>query len=179
MTGPFILTPSAARDLDEILEYVLEHSGANPALHVHNCLYEGFSKVAAQPGIGHVRESVLLDGRCLGEARLYSGVDSLACGVGVSGLFAVFRRCEGFPLSRREASPPIRLNLRPRTRLRLASPRLGPKFGLLFGVSDSSLGRDTINLLIAARVFFDGRSRDTLKPIEPPLSLDPVAILDH
>lgn len=58
MTGPFILTPSAARDLDEILEYVLEHSGANPALHVNKCLYEGFSKVAAEPGIGHVRDDL-------------------------------------------------------------------------------------------------------------------------
>lgn len=58
MTGPFILTPSAARDLDEILEYVLEHGGANPALHVHNRLYEGFSKVAASPGIGHVRDDL-------------------------------------------------------------------------------------------------------------------------
>jgi plasmid stabilization system protein ParE len=58
MTGPFILTPSAARDLDEILEYVLEHGGANPALHVHNRLYEGFSNVGAQPGIGHVRDDL-------------------------------------------------------------------------------------------------------------------------
>jgi plasmid stabilization system protein ParE len=58
MTSPFILTPSAARDLDEILEYVLEHGGANPALHVHARLYEGFSKVGAQPGIGHVHDDL-------------------------------------------------------------------------------------------------------------------------
>jgi len=58
MTGPFILTPSAARDLDEILEYVLEHGGANPALHVHECLHEGFSKVGAEPGIGHIRDDL-------------------------------------------------------------------------------------------------------------------------
>lgn len=58
MTCPFILTPSAARDLDEILEYVLEHGGPNPALHVHERPYEGFSKVAAQPGIGHVRDDL-------------------------------------------------------------------------------------------------------------------------
>jgi len=45
MTGPFVLIPSAARDLDEILEYVLEHGGAGPALHLHNCLYEGFSRI--------------------------------------------------------------------------------------------------------------------------------------
>lgn len=58
MTGPFTLTPSAARDLDEILEYVLEHGGANPALHVHECLHEGFSKVGIEPGIGHVRDDL-------------------------------------------------------------------------------------------------------------------------
>jgi antitoxin ParD1/3/4/toxin ParE1/3/4 len=58
MTGPFILTPSAARDLDEILEYVLEHGGASPALHVHDRLYEGFSRVGFQPGIGHVRDDL-------------------------------------------------------------------------------------------------------------------------
>lgn len=58
MTGPFILTPSAARDLDEILEYVLEHGGATPALHVHACLHEGFSKVGAEPGIGHIRDDL-------------------------------------------------------------------------------------------------------------------------
>lgn len=58
MTGPFILTPSAARDLDEILEYVLEQGGPNAALHVHERLYEGFSKVGAQPGIGHVRDDL-------------------------------------------------------------------------------------------------------------------------
>ncbi|MCA9227299.1 MAG: type II toxin-antitoxin system RelE/ParE family toxin [Planctomycetales bacterium] len=58
MTGPFILTPSAARDLDEILEYVLEHGGTNPALHVYECLHEGFSKVGAEPGIGHTRDDL-------------------------------------------------------------------------------------------------------------------------
>jgi len=58
MTSPFVLTPSAARDLDEILEYVLEHSGADRARHVHERLYEGFSKIAAQSGIGHVREDL-------------------------------------------------------------------------------------------------------------------------
>jgi plasmid stabilization system protein ParE len=56
MTGSFILTPSAARDLDELLEYVLEQGGPNAALHVHHRLHEGFTKVAAQPGIGHLRD---------------------------------------------------------------------------------------------------------------------------
>jgi plasmid stabilization system protein ParE len=38
MSRRFILTPSAARDIDEILEYVLESSGASRALHVHQRL---------------------------------------------------------------------------------------------------------------------------------------------
>lgn len=58
MTGRFILTASAARDLDQIFEYVLEHGGPNPALHVHNRRYEAFSTVAAQPGIGHHRDDL-------------------------------------------------------------------------------------------------------------------------
>jgi len=58
MTGPFILTPSAARDLDEILEYVMPHGGVDHALHVHDRLYEGFLRIAAQPGIGHVRDDL-------------------------------------------------------------------------------------------------------------------------
>ena len=58
MTGPFVLTPSAARDLDEILEYVLEQSGPNRALDVHDRLHEEFWNVGAQPGIGHVRDEL-------------------------------------------------------------------------------------------------------------------------
>jgi plasmid stabilization system protein ParE len=58
MTCTFILTPSAARDLDDILGYVLEHGGANPALHVYECLHEGFFKVGIEPGIGHVRDDL-------------------------------------------------------------------------------------------------------------------------
>ncbi len=58
MTSRFVLTPSAARDLDEILEYVLEHSGAGLALHVHRRLHEGFSKIGTEPGIGHARNDL-------------------------------------------------------------------------------------------------------------------------
>jgi antitoxin ParD1/3/4/toxin ParE1/3/4 len=58
MTGPFVLTPSAARDLDGIFEYVLENSGANSALHVYDRLHKGLSKVGAEPGIGHVRDDL-------------------------------------------------------------------------------------------------------------------------
>ena len=58
MISPFVLTPSAARDLDEILNHVLEHGGANRALHVHKRLYKGFSNIGSQPGIGHVRDDL-------------------------------------------------------------------------------------------------------------------------
>jgi len=49
MTRSFRLTPSASRDIEGILEYALENSGPNRALHVYRKLYEGFSKVGAQP----------------------------------------------------------------------------------------------------------------------------------
>jgi toxin ParE1/3/4 len=59
MTRSFLLTPSASRDVDGILEYVLEHNGPNRALLVHCKLYEGFSKVGAQPAfLGHQRDDL-------------------------------------------------------------------------------------------------------------------------
>lgn len=58
MTGSFALTPSAVCDLDEILEYILEHGGPEPALHVHRRLHDGFRKIGSQPGIGHSRDDL-------------------------------------------------------------------------------------------------------------------------
>lgn len=58
MKRRFILTPSAARDVDDILTYVLENSGPNRALHVHKRLFQGFVKIADQPWLGHVREDL-------------------------------------------------------------------------------------------------------------------------
>ena len=59
MTRTFLVTPSASHDVDDILEYVLEHSGPNRALHVYKKLYEGFSKVGAQPKLlGHKRDDL-------------------------------------------------------------------------------------------------------------------------
>jgi antitoxin ParD1/3/4/toxin ParE1/3/4 len=58
VNGSFVLTPSASRDIDGILEYVLEHSGANRALRVQQRLYQGLSKVADQPGLGHLRHDL-------------------------------------------------------------------------------------------------------------------------
>ena len=58
MTSSFILTPSAARDIDQILEYILNASGSNRALYVHTRLYEGFSKLGENPGLGHIRDDL-------------------------------------------------------------------------------------------------------------------------
>ncbi len=59
MTCTFLVTPSASHDVDDILEYVLEHSGPNRALHVYKKLYEGFSKVGEQPKLlGHKRDDL-------------------------------------------------------------------------------------------------------------------------
>jgi len=58
MTGPFILTAAAARDLDDIFQYMLEHGGATAALRVHERLYEGFTKVGTSPTVGHVRDDL-------------------------------------------------------------------------------------------------------------------------
>src|SRR5262245_6931833 len=58
MNGSFLLTPAATRDIDHILEYILEHSGANRALHVHRRLYQGLSRIAENPGLGHFRDDL-------------------------------------------------------------------------------------------------------------------------
>ena len=58
MSTSFVLTRAAARDLDEIIEYVLEHSGVDMALHVHARLHEGFLVLAGQPGVGHIRSDL-------------------------------------------------------------------------------------------------------------------------
>ncbi len=58
MTRSFVLTPSASRDIDGILEYIIEQSGANRALGVYRKLCEGFSRIAEQPRVGHVRDDL-------------------------------------------------------------------------------------------------------------------------
>ncbi len=58
MSRRFVLTPSASRDIDAILEYVLEKSGPDRARHVHERLYEGIAKVATKPGLGHIRDDL-------------------------------------------------------------------------------------------------------------------------
>lgn len=59
MTRSFVLTPAASRDIDGILEYVLEHSGPNRAMHVHGKLYEALLKIGDQPKfLGHKRDDL-------------------------------------------------------------------------------------------------------------------------
>ncbi len=59
MTGAFILTPVACRDIDGIFAYVLEQSGPRRALHVHAKLYDGCATIAAQPNLlGHIRDDL-------------------------------------------------------------------------------------------------------------------------
>lgn len=59
MSRSFVLTASASRDIDEILDYVLEHNGPNRALHIHRKLYDGLSKVASKPKLmGHARDDL-------------------------------------------------------------------------------------------------------------------------
>lgn len=56
MTCSFVLTPAATRDIDEILVYILEHSGQASALRVHGELFAALAKVAARPDFfGHIR----------------------------------------------------------------------------------------------------------------------------
>lgn len=59
MKRSFVLTQSAARDIDRILQYVLDDSGPSRALRVHARLYEALSKIAVQPNlVGHVRHDL-------------------------------------------------------------------------------------------------------------------------
>jgi len=44
--------------MEEIFEYVLEHSGPDRAIHVHKSLHEGMSMVGAEPGVGHIRDDL-------------------------------------------------------------------------------------------------------------------------
>jgi toxin ParE1/3/4 len=54
----FILSAPAARELDELLEYVLHNSGPRRAQHVADKLHKGFQKLADAPGLGHRREDL-------------------------------------------------------------------------------------------------------------------------
>ncbi len=55
----FLLTPSAGRDINAILTYVMENSGPVRAEDVRGKLLDGFRKISAQPNlVGHVRDDL-------------------------------------------------------------------------------------------------------------------------
>lgn len=58
MSRQFLLSAAAARDLDEILTYVLEQDGPQRAQHVADRLHESLQKLADAPGLGHRREDL-------------------------------------------------------------------------------------------------------------------------
>ena len=57
MTG-YQITPTAERDLRDILQYVVEQDGVDRALHVHGKFLEAFELLGTSPGAGHVREDL-------------------------------------------------------------------------------------------------------------------------
>lgn len=62
MSGRFVLSTPAARDLDEIVTFVLENDGPERARHIAGRLQEALHKVAEFPGLGHKREDLQLHG---------------------------------------------------------------------------------------------------------------------
>lgn len=57
MNRAYVLTPAAEQDVDEILDYIAMDS-VPAALRVLADLRRGMEKVAAAPGIGHVRDDI-------------------------------------------------------------------------------------------------------------------------
>ncbi|MCP5117816.1 MAG: type II toxin-antitoxin system RelE/ParE family toxin [bacterium] len=58
MNPLFVLSAAATRDLDEILEYVLDQAGPRRAQHVADRLYDSFGKLSRTPGMGHWRRDL-------------------------------------------------------------------------------------------------------------------------
>jgi len=54
----YVLSTYARRDLDEILQYVLEQSGPRRAQHVLDRLEDAFRKLSKSPALGHRREDL-------------------------------------------------------------------------------------------------------------------------
>lgn len=57
MNSPFVLTPRAEQDLDEIWEYIAADN-ITAADRVLDKIEETFDKLALSPGIGHYREDL-------------------------------------------------------------------------------------------------------------------------
>ena len=58
MSARFVLSTPAAQDLEEILTYVLEQSGAERTRRVAERLQKALRKLAEFPGLGHKREDL-------------------------------------------------------------------------------------------------------------------------
>ena len=58
MSRRFVLSVTAAQDLDEILAYVLEKSGLAHARHVAERFHTEFGRLADAPGLGHKRDDL-------------------------------------------------------------------------------------------------------------------------
>ena len=57
MIRTYALTPAAEQDIDEIVDYIAMDN-VDAALRVLSDLRRGMQKVAATPGIGHVRDDI-------------------------------------------------------------------------------------------------------------------------
>lgn len=58
MTRRFILSSPASQDLDEILSYVLQHSGPTRVEHVLDGFQHAFDSLRENPILGHRREDL-------------------------------------------------------------------------------------------------------------------------
>ncbi len=58
MKPGFFLAPSAARDLADIFQYILDQSGPVQAVHVVGRFFEEFSNLARTPGLGRIRADI-------------------------------------------------------------------------------------------------------------------------
>jgi plasmid stabilization system protein ParE len=59
------ITPTAERDLRDILQYIAEHDGVDRAADVHEKFVEAFELLGSVPGAGRVREDLTgTEARC-------------------------------------------------------------------------------------------------------------------
>jgi toxin ParE1/3/4 len=58
MTGRYILSPEAKRDIEQIRDYYLEEAGAGVARHVLAQITQALRFLAASPGAGHRRDDL-------------------------------------------------------------------------------------------------------------------------
>lgn len=61
MSRTYSLTPAAEQDIDEIVDYIAMDS-VDAALGVFSDLKRGMQRIAAMPGMGHVRDDIADEG---------------------------------------------------------------------------------------------------------------------